>query len=88
MYSVRRVSDYLSSYIDLDDYKKYRKEYRKLHEKLLRFGPTFKEEGTSKSNLEPAQKRGKKLRRRWQTSSMLNKHCRREPGVTVHTDND
>ena len=54
--------------------KKYGKKYRKLHEKLLRFGPTFKEEGTSKSNFAPARKRGKKLRRRWQTSSMLNKH--------------
>ena len=40
--SVRRVSDYLSSYIDLDDYKKYRKEYRKLHEKLLRFDLSLK----------------------------------------------
>ena len=28
-----------------------RKKYRKLHEKLLRFGPTFKKENTSKFKL-------------------------------------
>ena len=46
--------------------KKYRKKYRKLQEKLLRFDPTFKEEGTKTSANNTCWKRGKSITRRWQ----------------------